>query len=454
MGRKSNPSSARSRQWALRAYILSLFVLLLVLLHQSAASTDRSFGVVELIIWWLAYVLAEWTPVEVPLGPINAVSTGQSDARPSLSAGFLVLLTVGFVDGPRNAIVVGVLGALSPRDWRGIKRTVFNLSQMGLYSGAAAILFEQGKVAYSSGFAVIATAVLAALAASILNVLFVACVLTLDLGWNIGRSIKELVWPVPHSIGFALAALLVSKIYDDFGIAAVFFLIVPLVVLRQVRMAKVGLDLAHEHTLRALVRAVEMKDPYTRLHSERVASLVVAIHHELGTEPEDLRLRFYGAMLHDLGKVGVDGRVLTKPGRLTSCEFAQIKEHPRIGAVALQEVDFLSGLIPEILYHHERLDGSGYPIGLSGSQIPFAARVLSVADTYEALTSDRPYRPALTSAEALSEMRRVAGKQLEPEFIEHLSKAIERDWTLAAPRHSRLQGEPILPSSERMSTNG
>ncbi len=168
--------------------------------------------------------------------------------------------------------------------------------------------------------------------------------------------------------------------------------------------------------LSTLSRAIEARDPYTRGHSARVTALAEAIARRLGWGEERIACLRVGGPLHDIGKLAVSDEVLRKEGRLDAHELAQIREHPKIGAKILLRIAALRGAIPYVLYHHERWDGNGYPSGRAGDEIPVEARVLAVADAFDAMTSDRPYRRALTRDEALAEVERCAGTQFDPEI--------------------------------------
>jgi putative nucleotidyltransferase with HDIG domain len=168
--------------------------------------------------------------------------------------------------------------------------------------------------------------------------------------------------------------------------------------------------------LRVLTGAIEARDPYTRGHSSRVTALAEVVARRLGWSEEKLASLRIGGPLHDIGKLGVSDEVLRKEGRLDDGELAQIREHPKIGARMLLRMAALREAIPYVLYHHERWDGHGYPSGKAGEEIPIEARVLAVADAFDAMTSDRPYRRALSRTEALAEVERCAGTQFDPEI--------------------------------------
>jgi len=179
--------------------------------------------------------------------------------------------------------------------------------------------------------------------------------------------------------------------------------------------------------LRVLTGAIEARDPYTRGHSSRVTALAEVVARRLGWSEEKLASLRIGGPLHDIGKLGVSDEVLRKEGRLDDGEIAQIREHPKIGARMLLRMAALREAIPYVLYHHERWDGHGYPSGKAGEEIPIEARVLAVADAFDAMTSDRPYRRALSRTEALAEVERCAGTQFDPEiarlFLELFAEA-------------------------------
>jgi len=175
--------------------------------------------------------------------------------------------------------------------------------------------------------------------------------------------------------------------------------------------------------IKALANAIEARDRYTRGHTDRVTVLANLIATRLGwSEDKCVRLKM-GCTLHDIGKIGIPDAILNKPGRLSSEERAQIEVHPILGAKILEGIDFLKPAIPYILYHHEKYDGSGYPHGLKGDDIPQEGRLLAVVDTYDAIVSDRPYRKGVAPEEAINELIKFKGRQFDPIIVEVLVKA-------------------------------
>ncbi len=181
---------------------------------------------------------------------------------------------------------------------------------------------------------------------------------------------------------------------------------------------------AYTGAIRALATALDARDPYTAGHSERVSVLSVAIGRVLGLPDEELEVLRLGALLHDIGKIGVPDDVLRKPSSLTAAEFDLIKQHPVLGARILRSVPFLARHLAIVELHHERPDGRGYPLGLRGDDIPLAARIVHVADAYDAITSARAYRAARPSADALRELWRCAGTEFHAEIVGALATAL------------------------------
>jgi putative nucleotidyltransferase with HDIG domain len=170
-------------------------------------------------------------------------------------------------------------------------------------------------------------------------------------------------------------------------------------------------------TSEALAEAIELRDAYTGGHTRRVTEYSMATARHLGLADTDLEQLRMAAILHDIGKLGVDDRILRKPGRLDASEFDQMKKHPRLGAEILNRIRYLGEVLPGIRSHHERNDGQGYPDGLRGRRIPLIARIIAVADTYDAMTSDRPYRQGLDKRIAIREIMDCAGSQFDPKVV-------------------------------------
>jgi len=175
----------------------------------------------------------------------------------------------------------------------------------------------------------------------------------------------------------------------------------------------------YSSTVESLLAAINAKDAYTSSHSEGVAEYAMLLLESMNTDMslEEKGIFRYVCTLHDIGKIGISIQIIRKKGKLTEAECNEVKEHPKIGASVLEPIEFLKEFVPMVLYHHERFDGKGYPEGKKGEDIPLWARILTVADAYHAMRSDRPYRLAMSEGEAFKQLRVGAGSQFDPEVV-------------------------------------
>lgn len=193
-------------------------------------------------------------------------------------------------------------------------------------------------------------------------------------------------------------------------------------------------------TLRALTAAIDAKDRYTCGHSERVAHLATQLAIATGMDPAGAERIRIGGLVHDVGKIGVPEQVLCKPGRLNDEEFALIKMHPETGYRILKDIPMLADVLPGVLYHHERYDGKGYPHGLKGRDIPLAGRLLAIADTFDAMSSNRAYRPGVSRDRVLNEIATCAGTQFDPDLAAAFVKLDLRSYDEMVARHAGEYG--------------
>jgi hypothetical protein len=228
-------------------------------------------------------------------------------------------------------------------------------------------------------------------------------------------------------LGYGAFGVLIAALWGVLGPFTAVLVLIPVLVARWAVAQFALQQRAYEATVSALCQAVETKDFYTRGHSERVSRGSVMISREIGMRVERVEAIRYAGMLHDVGKLGVPTSVLQKNGALTDDEYAAIQLHPMRGLDIVREIGFLDEALAGIMHHHERIDGKGYPMGLAGDEIPEFARVLAVADAFDAMTSNRSYRGARTVPEGIAELRKWAGAQFDPAFVAAFITAIERD---------------------------
>ena len=196
----------------------------------------------------------------------------------------------------------------------------------------------------------------------------------------------------------------------------------------ELKVAFERIHATYDTTLEALMEALDMRDTETQGHSRRVSEFTVAVAKHMGIQEPDLTQMRWGALLHDVGKIGVPDAILRKPGKLTPEEWVEMRKHPELGRRILSSIRFLEGAVPIVYCHQERFDGTGYPRGLAGEQIPLGARIFSVVDTLDAMTMNRPYRRALPYDVARKEVIEFSGTQFDPKVVECFLQVPEEEW--------------------------
>ena len=199
-----------------------------------------------------------------------------------------------------------------------------------------------------------------------------------------------------------------------------------------IRAAMGEINLAYEHTLAALIRALDAREKEVGSHSERVMAYARLLAQAAGIDEEGRNILAKGALLHDIGKIGVSDNILLKPAKLDAPEWEIMRQHPSVGYEILSGIGYFSGAAELVLSHHECFDGTGYPNGLSGEAIPISARIFALVDTLDAMTSDRPYRKALSFQAVLDEVVRCCGRQFDPKLVEVFLCIPKDSWERAA----------------------
>ncbi len=254
-----------------------------------------------------------------------------------------------------------------------------------------------------------------------------------------GVWITNLKWTLPNYFTLSLISILMAGIYSRAGYWGVSLFFGPLLLARFVFKSYMEARQVYLDTLEALASALDAKDTYTRGHSERVAGYAVEIARELKWPEDQIETLENTALLHDIGKIGVDGELLNRKGKLTRSEYDMIKLHPAIGANILKEIHDLGIAIDYVRHHHEKYDGSGYPDRLQGETIPLGARIITLADSFDAMTSGRSYREKMDIEEALEEVKRSTGTHFDPRLAETFIRCwqgkkagVERQYLLEA----------------------
>ena len=365
-------------------------------------------------------IFAEFIPVDLPMAG-------------SITIGFPIDFVLILVYGPVLAMLISAISAIisevleKKNTWYKI---IFNASQYALSVGIAGIAYQYvgGVVGFQDFFKYILPAALCAFVYCFINLILVTLVIFLDRGGRIATiwriNFKDILssYLAEAPIGFLMAI-----VYVEVGIFGILLFFLPLLLARRsfelyAKMRKVYLD-----TIRALAAAIDAKDPYTKGHSERVAETSIALAQELNLSDKDIENIEYTALLHDIGKIGIADNILGKNSSLTNKEFDKIKEHTVMGAKIIEPVDFLKNSYEAIYHHHEKYNGAGYPDGLKEKDIPLSARIISVADAYDAMGSDRPYRKKLNKVKILKELKDQSGKQFDPEVVKALISVLDRE---------------------------
>lgn len=231
-------------------------------------------------------------------------------------------------------------------------------------------------------------------------------------------------WAIPNLFAVACIGLIICIAYNGYGPFAVVLFFGPLLLARYSFKLYMDMRNVYIDTIKALTAAIEAKDKYTEGHSRRVGKYTEMIAAEMHLSPARVETLKYAALLHDIGKIGVSENILNKPQKLTEYEFDIITLHPAMGCKILEEVDFLKKARVIMRHHHERYDGYGYPDHLIGEEIPMESLIMAVADTFDAMTTDRPYRKALLLETAFETIKKESGRQFAPEVVAAFEKVI------------------------------
>ena len=358
----------------------------------------------------------------------------------SLSFTFAPIFAGILQAGPAGGALLGVASAVSFQEVREHKPPVLmlvNVCQLfiaGLLAGWVHVSISEGldgragQGLSSLGLGFVAPG-FAVAAFFLLNLLLVGVALSLKTGIGWADTLRALspgsYWVsllVLALLGYVMAQLI--SIQSWFGLL---LLVLPFTMARRTFRVYVELTEAYTSTVRSLVTAIEAKDPYTRGHSERVADYACRLGERMGMPTAEIDLIERAALLHDVGKIGISLDTLVSPEKLTPDEVNAIRQHPALGSDLVGDVEFLSDIVDVVRHHHERCDGAGYPDGLVGERISIPARILAIADAYDAMTSDRAYRPRMTDAQARDELHRVADSQLDGDLVRQFTTMLSED---------------------------
>ncbi|ACL18526.1 HD-GYP domain-containing protein [Desulfitobacterium hafniense] len=404
-----------------RSYFNFIVFCATLILIWSMLSTHWEIGMLSsFLIFAVLTVASECLPVALPKGGYVTVSCAVFVAA-------AILFPMGVI------LPIATCGALilfgKAAEDQPLWKRFFNASQFIIsLAMAKTVLIQAGLTDFAVDIRHLPFYLLAAFTYMLSNVTLVSIALGKISGkspWAIWKG--NIRWSVPNFLALAPLGVLMAMIYVRYGPLGLIMLSVPLLLARHSFQLYIDMRKNYLNTVTALVQALEAKDSYTSGHSSRVAQWSIKLAEEMNL-PED-RVEFikYAGILHDVGKIGVSETILNKKGKLDDAEWKFICNHPVIGQNIIQSIDFLFDVGSAVRFHHERFDGAGYPDGIKGKDIPQESRIIAVADTYDAMTSSRSYRQALSSSEAIAELRRVAGSQLDPEVVEAFCRVIQKE---------------------------
>lgn len=342
----------------------------------------------------------------------------------SVSVSSPLIYTALMVYGVRKATWLACVATISLKELSPVvprEAFLFNRAVLTICTATAGSIFQwlggdPGSLSLKRG---VIPLVACALSYTLVNAGLVMIALSLQRGVPL-RTLwaTNFVWSLPSLLALVPLAAIMSSVLVNSGPLSIALFFLPLLAARQSFGRYIELRQVFLETVRALVQALDAKDPCTRGHSERVARWSAAIGRALRLPEAEVELLQYIGLLHDIGKVGIRDAVLKKPGTYTINEYIEMKAHPNVGANILAGIKLLGQAASWVRYHHERYDGTGFPEGLKKEEIPLGARIISVADAFDAMISERPYKKALSPAQAIEELKRCAGTQFDPAIVQ------------------------------------
>lgn len=341
-----------------------------------------------------------------------------------VSVGYAINLASIIVGGPLLGTTASFLGFLfrCPKiPDRGyvhlfntpVYKTVFNVSQNIIVTTIMGLVYVSAGGRFGE-FYLLQTVLILLLGVIINSIIISGLMALLNQQRFLGLWLSHLSGVFPSAVAVGSMGVIIALAFIGYGYWAVILFFGPLLLARYSFKLYIDMRNLYISTIQALNKTMEAKDPYTSGHATRVEKYAVDLAEFHGLPFNTVQDIKTAAVLHDIGKLGIDDSILNKASKLSQEEYELIMQHPSIGAEIISNVDFLKKVTKMVKYHHERYDGGGYPEGLVGDEIPIEACILAIADAYDAMTSDRPYRRALTQEEALNEISKNAGTQFHP----------------------------------------
>ena len=421
------------RQFFTNTYVAAVILLGIgILIYAGFPATGQEW--LGLLVFGALSLLSEALAITVPFSSLT------------VSVSFIPIFSSILMFGSPVGAWVAALGGANWEDLRGGRtwyRNLFNFCQMSMSAVFAAYVYKAlgGQIGHVSQGSIIPI-VGSFMAYYLTNAAIptVAIALTSKTSPFVVYS-RLIAWSTPGFIAMSPMAVLVAVVFEPLGYFGVVLFILPLFFARMAFKLYRDMRQNYVETIQSLAQAIDAKDHYTMGHSERVAYYAVEIARRLGWRQNRLEQLFFTALLHDIGKIGISEAVLNKPGRLTAEERLTVNSHAELGAEIVSKVSFLRQEADYIRHHHEHYTGSGYPAGLAGEAIPLGARIIAVADSFDAMTSQRVYHSPRSAYEAVEELKRCSGTQFDPLVVKaFLSVITERSDILDSAQEAAAAG--------------
>ena len=405
-----------------KIYIIFLTILAIPLTYY--ISTNWELALFPVVIFWaILAIFSESLGITLPNGV-------------GISVSFATHLACIINFGPFTAIIITasaylfrvltIQGSTHHLLNTSFHKTLFNVSQGIISSGIAGIIYVK-----SGG--IIGEYVSVPTLLTVLSYLIINSILMSTLMAILNKKRFVSVWRatfigvLPNIVAVSMIGVIIALAYMSYGIVAVLLFYGPLLLARFSFKLYIDMRTNYIETIQAFNKVLEAKDKYTSGHAERVQGYACKIAESMKISESQIQKISTAALLHDIGKIGIDDSILKKPGELTAEEYVAIQSHPSIGSNIIEGVDFLHDISHIVEQHHEKYDGTGYPKGLKGEEIRLEAAILSIADVYDAMTSDRPYRKALSTSFTIKELKLNSGTQFDPKIASHFIKIIEKE---------------------------
>jgi HD-GYP domain-containing protein (c-di-GMP phosphodiesterase class II) len=406
----------------LRPLVIGVIGAGVVVLFRATVPYPPDLDLSRVLFWTIITITTAAFPVRLPGGVVAHITTA-----PIIAAVFDAQLT-----NPFAVLWIALVGTTELRDIRGEVAwygTLYNRFAYVLAAFAAWVTFNlaQPILKGDEAFSTVGLIILVGFAFSVTNMFLAVSAASLRTNSPIAR-----IWALSVSntlfgtIALVFLGWLMAEVATRVGLWASVLFMVPLLLARYSFTKYAETRAMFIGTVSALSQAIDAKDGFTRGHADRVSRIAGAIAREMGLSERSIEEIELAGMLHDIGKIGVEDQILMKPARLDPHEQELMRRHPIYGASILEPSDALRPLVPLVLHHHENFDGSGYPEGRKGEDIPLGSRIIIVADAYEAMTSDRIYRKAIGHERAMDQLNRYKGIQFDPKVVRALGSLLEK----------------------------